>query len=386
MGFWRFLVFVIIFLGSIACLSIAMLPLMIPIFYSNLWLNGFILFVFSGGLIYGVLSLWRVTQALRLLTAGAKDPEEFLKKIDWEIFPPSSLLHPLSEVLKAQRISQNARLFLQEFFASGFQTTHEGMRYLMGGLVFLGLLGTFWGLSLTIHAISQVIAQLPTDHGSGLDFFQSFKDSLQRPLGGMSTAFGTSLFGIAASLVLGFLDLQLGNASSFFLKKLEELLERVKPLFISNAEENFDASAFPESYTAAIWGHIGEHLDKLQKATQEIEKGRAQLHDLLFVLGERLACLTDHMESQQPFLLKMGEGQLGIETSLKSLVMDFQARPFHESLKWQLTQMDQLFQKLSEALNMGQKDMMEDLRQELRLLGKTLSAKGEHLKKRSFSV
>jgi len=77
---------------------------------------------------------------------------------------------------------------------------------------------------------------------------------------------------------------------------------------------------------------------------------------------------------------------LGIETSLKSLVMDFQARPFHESLKWQLTQMDQLFQKLSEALNMGQKDMMEDLRQELRLLGKTLSAKGEHLKKRSFSV
>jgi hypothetical protein len=101
-----------------------MVRLMVPIFCGNVWLNGFILLVFGARLSYGFSSLLRLTLSLKLLEKGITNPDVFLKKIDCEILHTFSLLCPLAEILKGQYIFQDSRLFLQEFFASEFQTIY----------------------------------------------------------------------------------------------------------------------------------------------------------------------------------------------------------------------------------------------------------------------
>src|SRR3546814_6918964 len=97
-------------------------------------------------------------------------------------------------------------------------------RYLAGLLIFLGLLGTFWGLLRTIGAIGSVISGLSIEGGDLGQMFGDLKSGLQSPLAGMGTAFSSSMLGLAGSLVLGFLDLQLGQAQNRFYNELEEWL------------------------------------------------------------------------------------------------------------------------------------------------------------------
>ena len=102
--------------------------------------------------------------------------------------------------------------------------SREISRYLIGLLVFLGLLGTFWGLLETIQAVGFVVSGIDTQTADFGKLMQEFKSGLDAPLSGMATAFSSSLFGLAGSLILGFLDLQLGQASSRFYSDLEDWL------------------------------------------------------------------------------------------------------------------------------------------------------------------
>jgi hypothetical protein len=153
-------------------------------------------------------------------------------EIGLSVTEPTRLMTPLAKHLEG--------LHRDRFTLSAFslRTVLDGIRgrldesreishYMIGLLVFLGLLGTFWGLMGTISAVRQVIGGL---HVGGSDFsgvFQTLKSGLERPLGGMGTAFSSSLFGLGGSLVLGFLDIQAGHAQNRFFNDLEEWLSGV---------------------------------------------------------------------------------------------------------------------------------------------------------------
>jgi hypothetical protein len=145
------------------------------------------------------------------------------------------LLKPLAAHLSKRRrdrfrLSALALRTILDGISERLGESREISRYLIGTLIFLGLLGTFWGLLGTVAAVGQVIEGLEVGSGDYAAVFTELKQGLKAPLSGMGTAFSSSLFGLGGSLVLGFLDLQAGHAQNRFFNGLEEWLSGVTQL------------------------------------------------------------------------------------------------------------------------------------------------------------
>ena len=136
------------------------------------------------------------------------------------------LLAPMASLLEEHKgsftISSLSMRSLLDSLNLRLDETREISRYLIGLLVFLGLLGTFWGLLITIDSVGTVISSLGVEGGDGSLMFMKLKEGLKQPLNGMGTAFSSSLFGLSGSLILGFLDIQASQAQNqFYTKNLE---------------------------------------------------------------------------------------------------------------------------------------------------------------------
>ena len=223
----RFLIRMTLFLVLVSALAVVLGRELVNAFMGNPAVNGVIL----GILIAGIAYIFR--QVLLL------DPE-----IDWiESFrhsqaggdsvaprnPTPKLLGSMARMLGAQQgrrvsLSASSLQALLDGIASRLNETRETSRYLIGVLVFLGLLGTFYGLLETVRSVGGVIGALNVGSSDLARAFADLKSGLESPLHGMGTAFSASLFGLAGSLVLGFLDLQAGQAQNRFYNELEEWL------------------------------------------------------------------------------------------------------------------------------------------------------------------
>lgn len=191
------------------------------IFMKNPFLNGVILGVLGLGILYNLGQVFGVSRAVSwvndLQIRDSSRPGTFSKR-------PPGLLAPMAALLRdsaPMELSAVAMRSILETIGNRLDESRENSRYMIGVLIFLGLLGTFWGLIQTIDAVSSTIGGLSTTDG---DVFQTLTDGLREPLAGMGLAFSTSLFGLASSLVLGFLDLQAGQSQNRFYNDLEEFL------------------------------------------------------------------------------------------------------------------------------------------------------------------
>ncbi|MFF2322156.1 flagellar motor protein MotA [Agrobacterium sp. NPDC058088] len=193
-------------------------------FMTNPGLNGFIL----GVLVIGIILVFTQTMSLRsevrwfnaFRAAGSVEKVGRAPKL---LAPMSTLIGKRGEV----RLSAVTQRTILDSIATRLDETRDTSRYLVGLLVFLGLLGTFWGLIGTIGAISNVIQSLDPSAGDSNDILSSLKAGLTAPLAGMGTAFSSSLLGLSGSLILGFLDLQAGRAQNRFYTQLENWLSSV---------------------------------------------------------------------------------------------------------------------------------------------------------------
>lgn len=160
------------------------------------------------------------------------------------VVEPTRLLKPLAKNLEGLRedhfsLSAFSLRTVLEGINGRMEETREISRYMVGLLIFLGLLGTFWGLLGTISTVWKVIESLEVGSKDFVLLFQNLKSGLREPLGGMGTAFSSSLFGLGGSLVLGFLDLQAGHAQKRFFNELEEWLSGVTQLIDTKDEPEF---------------------------------------------------------------------------------------------------------------------------------------------------
>jgi hypothetical protein len=137
--------------------------------------------------------------------------------------------------------------------------TREILRYMIGLLVFLGLLGTFWGLLITVSAVGELISSLGQQGGQSVVLFSKLITGLEKPLLGMGTAFSSSLFGLAGSLLLGFLDLQLGQAQNRFAMELEDWLSTAARFTLDGAAST--QGELPQQQAAI--SEVAESLDQL---------------------------------------------------------------------------------------------------------------------------
>ncbi|WP_322893369.1 MULTISPECIES: biopolymer transporter ExbB [unclassified Yoonia] len=225
------------------------------IFLSNPYLNGVILGVF----VLGVLSCFN---QVFLLMTSVRWIEDFARGISGHnITTAPSLLAPLATLLRSRgartQISSSSGRSILDSVAQRIDEDREITRYIGNVLIFLGLLGTFYGLATTVPALVETIRSLnPGDGESGADIFSRLQDGLEDQLGGMGTAFSSSLLGLAGSLVVGLLELFAGHGQNRFYRELEEWMSTITRVGIDG-----DEGAAPG---AGVVDQMGELMDSIQ--------------------------------------------------------------------------------------------------------------------------
>jgi hypothetical protein len=210
-------------------------------FMANWGFNALILCMLAAGVVINLYQVIRLEPEIRWMHAYRTGTPGLSVVIP-------SLLSPLAKHLSGlhrDRFSLSAPSMrtVLEGIRGRLDESREVSRYMIGLLIFLGLLGTFWGLLGTISAVSNVISGLRVSGGDFASVFETLKAGLQEPLGGMGTAFSSSIFGLGGALVLGFLDIQAGHAQNRFFNELEEWLLGVTHLVEAAPGEKIVARA-----------------------------------------------------------------------------------------------------------------------------------------------
>lgn len=221
----RFAAAMVLFLIAAALIAAAMMDRVMAAFSANYFLNGLIVTVLLVGIVYTFSQVFRLTPSVRWIENYRM---EDLGGLGPQDYAPPELLAPMAAMLRdrdaSMSLSATALGSILDSIGSRLDESREISRYMIGLLVFLGLLGTFWGLLATISAVSASIGSLNTTGGPSGQVFEELIAGLEAPLSGMAIAFSSSLFGLSGSLILGFLDLRAGQAQNRFYNELEEYL------------------------------------------------------------------------------------------------------------------------------------------------------------------
>jgi hypothetical protein len=307
----RYILRSIVFLVIAALVVAGLSGIIWRAFLHNPALNGLILSVLLLGIVYNFRRMIQLRPETRWIEAFRSNRPGFsLQTVPRILAPLAAVLRERDRRGRAVISPAVVRHFLDST-GSRLDETRDIARYQTGLLIFLGLLGTFWGLLEAINAVGGVIAGLSIGGGDFVALFNDMKAGLTRPLSGMGTAFSSSLFGLAGSLVLGFLDLQATQAQNGFYNDLEEWLSSIARFGGEGGAVDGGGQPLPV-YVQAMLEQTAENLDRLQTTLSRSEEGRQQLNQLLGSLGDKLGALNDRLGRQQDILARMGEGQLAL--------------------------------------------------------------------------
>lgn len=329
------------FLIAVGLLAALLAPQLSQNFQANPFFNGVILAVLVFGIgvnLRQVLLLAREVQWIE--TFKRSDPSRPLPKP--KLLAPMARMFGGRERAKFSLSTPSLRSILDSIYLR-LEESRDLSRYLIGLSIFLGLLGTFWGLLVTIRAVADIIGSLGVG-GDPAAMFNQLKENLKQPLSGMSTSFSTSLFGLASSLVLGFLDLQAGHAQNRFYNELEEWLSGMTKL--SSGALHGDGEASVPAYVQALLEQTADGLERMQRALTESERERHSSSQQFGELNTQLARLADLLSRESREIRSMAETQEELKNVLKAM---------------------------ASAPNSGAR-LSDELRGELRLLSRTIAA------------
>lgn len=304
-GLKRYLVRMGVFLAVVAVIAVYLMTSLQGAFMANAALNGTILGVLLIGIIYNfrqVLVLrpdinWmeRYRTADHAQLSDAKAP---------------SLLAQFAALASERKgkltLTTPALRSILDGIGSRLEESRDISRYMIGLLIFLGLLGTFWGLLQTINAVAGVIGSLSIGSGDMSAVFNDLTRGLKAPLSGMGTAFSSSLFGLSGSLVLGFLDLQAGQSQNRFYNGIEDWLSGITRHTAApgaGAASGGGEPAVP-AYIEALLEQTAESMESLQRTIAEGEESRTATNANVQLLAERLESMTGQMSQDMKILAK----------------------------------------------------------------------------------
>jgi hypothetical protein len=272
-------------------------------FMANPALNGLIGLVLLIGIIYGVGQVVRIFGEARWVNGLRRSADGFVTGNPPVLLAPVATL--LGEKAGRQAISTSTLRSVLDSVGARLDESRDVSRYLTGLLVFLGLLGTFWGLIETVTAVGDVIQKLPVD-GQANALFGELKTGLAAPLAGMGISFSSSLFGLAGSLILGFLDLQAGQAQSRFYYELEDWLSTT-----AMDSTPGDSSAASQDLRVVI--------ERLARNVQEASL-RSGTSPAMTNLAEGIQQLVVHMRNEQQMIRDWVDSQAQNQTEVKRLL------------------------------------------------------------------
>ena len=319
-----YLVHMVVFTMLVAILVVVILPGLISAFMANPVLNGVIVFTLLLGMFHSFRMVWRLFREVNWVNAFREGGKEDQVK-------PPQLLAPMAMLLKNRKdtvLSPVSMRSLLDSLASRLDESRDMSRYLVGLLIFLGLLGTFWGLLETVKSIGGAIEGLDVTAAQSATMFDQLKQGLQAPLKGMGLSFSSSLFGLAGSLILGFLDLKAAQAQNRFYTDLEDWLSSITDIA---AGEN-QSMAAPISGIAPQL--LRSELQNLQRAVERltfsIENPKPSaspgpgLHggnDSIEQLADAVANLVAQMREEQKLVRQWAQGQQTQQNEIQRLLI-----------------------------------------------------------------
>ncbi|WP_108851456.1 biopolymer transporter ExbB [Albidovulum aquaemixtae] len=346
----------------------------VSIFIANPWLNGVILAVFLLGVLTCFFQVGQLMRSVSWIEGFAAH------RPGHEMTIPPRLLAPLASLLRsrgprAQQISSSSARSILESVSTRIDEARDITRYLTSLLIFLGLLGTFYGLAITVPAVVDTIRALaPSDGESGLQVFDKLMTGLERQLGGMGTAFSSSLLGLAGSLVVGLLELFAGHGQNRFYRELEEWMTSFTRLSFAGGEGE---GALDQDAVAGVLDHMAEQVETLQTILQRSEAGRATVNDRLGVLAGAVEGLTRRLEADagaSGALARVADGQERILSVLEKNASDVPIDGGDAESRMRLRSIDVQLLKLLEEVAAGRQESMADLRGDLGELTRAVRA------------
>ena len=352
--------------------------LIIPIghaFMANAALNGMILGVFLFGLVFIVRKIALLSPEVAWISQHRSLNKQRLTKQR-----PPRLLAPIANMLGDKtngKISLSATSLksLLDSIDMRLSESRDTSRYLIGLLIFLGLLGTFWGLLETVGAVSNVIGGLSLKGGNLEKAFSDLKIGLDAPLSGMATAFSSSVFGLAGSLALGFIDLQLGQAQNRFYNDLEEWLSGLTKLSAGNNVTG-DHEISGTAYQAALFEQTAESLDRLQRVMVHNEDGRDETNQHLIKINDSLHLIVDKLEAETQVIRDLSDNQERNNSAIGRLT-EYSQEKSKDDYRQNLRNIDTQLSQLIKELKTGRDKSVEEIRQEIRLLARTIAVLAE---------
>ena len=385
----RYLARMALFLLAVALACVALFFQLKDAFLANAVLNGLILVVLVIGILYSFQQVFmlnpEVTWVLRL--RREKSGNLVVPDATSQERPPR-LLGPMVTMMGEGtgkiRLSALSLRSLLDGIHSRISESHDISRYLIGLLIFLGLLGTFWGLLETVNAVGTTISGLSTGVAESGALFDELKRGLETPLSGMGTAFSSSLFGLAGSLILGFLELQAGQAHNRFVNELEEWLSEVTRL--SSGGPIGDSDQTVPAYIQALLEQTADSLEALQRTMAKGEESRINSDRNLEALSERLGVLTDQMRTEQTVLVRLAESQAQLKPVLSQLAevngSGGGSGGLDEASRDHLRNLDHQMTRLVKEASSGRTQAVDEIRNEIRLLARTIAALAEESEQR----
>lgn len=346
-------------------------PRVAPVFLANPLLNGFIALVFSIGVF---ACFWQVFQLITSVNWIERFVADRVENAD--VAAPR-LLAPLAALLRSRvakmQIGASSSRSILDSVGTRIDEARDITRYIVNLLIFLGLLGTFYGLATTVPALVETIRALaPANGESGIEVFGRLMTGLEKQLGGMGTAFASSLLGLAGSLVVGLLELFASHGQNRFYRELEEWLSTITRVGFSAG----DGDGGEQGVIAGVLDHMSEQMESMREMFTQSDVSRALLDEKLGGLAtsmEHLGSRLGQDNGTADALIRVADGQDALIQLLSKQAGDGGAHVDAES-RMRLRSIDVQLLRLLEEMSAGRQEVTAELRGDLAALTKALRA------------
>tara|TARA_R110000765_G_scaffold18644_4_gene49606 strand:+ start:1412 stop:2614 length:1203 start_codon:yes stop_codon:yes gene_type:complete len=363
----RQITLMLIALGLTGIGAFLALPSVLPIFEANPYLNGVIIFVFVIGVIacfYQVVQLIGSVRWIENFASAAPDPETVAPQ----------LLAPLASLLRTRgarmQVNASSTRSILDSVSTRIDEAREITRYIVNMLIFLGLLGTFYGLATTVPAVVETIRSLAPQQGdSSTDMFARLMTGLESQLGGMGVAFGSSLLGLAGSLVVGLLELFAGHGQNRFYQELEDWLSSITRVGFSSGEEG----SADQNAVAGVLDHMAEQMDVLTRLMGQTTESQSALNTRLGTLASTVEEMSAPNERDSLTIKSLERIADGQERMIAVLEDQGGEDPVDAESRMRLRSIDVQLLRILEEISAGRQETMSELRKDISLLAKALS-------------
>ncbi len=348
------------------------LPRVLPVFQANPYLNGFIIFVF-------LIGVWACFYQVFQLIGSVRWIERFAtNRLDSRIQAPQ-LLAPLATLLRQRgarmQVSASSTRSILDSVATRIDEVREITRYIVNMLIFLGLLGTFYGLATTVPAVVDTIRSLAPEEGEGgVQVFNRLMSGLEAQLGGMGVAFASSLLGLAGSLIVGLLELFAGHGQNRFYRELEEWLSSITRVGFSSGE---DATA-EQNLMAGVVDHMSEQMDTLQRMFMQSDAGRAEVNATLSGLATSIERMAQRMDGSDPANAALERVAAGQERLIALIEAQGKGEGIDAESRMRLRSIDVQMLRILEEMSAGRQESVAELRSDIHRLVETLKPRMAH--------